>query len=198
MVMRRSQRGIMYLVLLFAVAATSATLAGTAALWSRVQQREREAQLLWAGDQIRRAIVAYARHSADEALRYPQALQDLLLDPRSAAPRRYLRRVYDDPMSGGADWALIRNAQGRIVGVHSRSAQAPLRRAGFPAPLRGFEQAERYSDWRFSAVAEPAPRATAMPQQRQLVAPGQGPESHPCSALPLDNRSGVVCPEKGQ
>lgn len=151
----RPQRGIAYLTLLFAVATTGATLAGAASLWSHVQQRERETQLLWAGEQFRRALAAYAHHAADDASRYPATLQDLLLDPRSAAPRRFLRRLHDDPMTGGTDWALIRDAHGHIVGVHSRSAKAPLRRAGFTAGQRGFERARHYADWRFSAVAEP-------------------------------------------
>lgn len=151
----RPQHGIAYLALLFAVAAIGATLAGTATLWSHVQQREREAQLLWAGEQLRRALVAYARHATDDASRYPATLQDLLLDPRSAAPRRFLRRIHDDPMTGSTDWAPIRDAHGHIVGVHSRSTKAPLRRAGFTAEQRGFERARRYADWRFTAVAEP-------------------------------------------
>jgi type II secretory pathway pseudopilin PulG len=166
---KRPPRGVAYLTLLFAVAATSATLAGASALWSQAQQREREAQLLWAGEQYRRAIVAYARHAADDANRYPATLQDLLLDPRSAAPRRFLRRLHDDPMSGSTDWALIRDARGRIVGVHSRSAREPLKRAGFGAGQRGFERARRYADWRFTAVAEPVPE----PAEGGLVRPAQ-------------------------
>ena len=149
-------RGVTYLSLLFAVAVGGTTLAATATLWSHGQQRQREAQLLWAGEQIRHAIAAYARHAGDDANRYPRTLQDLLLDPRSAAPRRFLRRLYDDPMTGRADWVLIRDAQGRIVGVHSRSSKAPLKRAGFDTEQRGFEKARRYADWRFSAVSEPA------------------------------------------
>lgn len=149
-----AQRGVAYLALLFAIAAGGAALAGTGALWSRVQQRERETQLLWAGEQIRRAIVAYGRHG-DDANRYPSTLHDLLLDPRSPAPRRFLRRIYHDPMTGSADWVLIRDVQGRIVGVHSRSRSAPMRRAGFAVEQRGFAQAKRYEEWRFTAVAEP-------------------------------------------
>jgi type II secretory pathway pseudopilin PulG len=154
---KRPPRGLTYLALLFAVAATGATLAATASLWSHTQQREREAQLLWAGEQYRRAIVAYARFAADDANRYPATLQDLLLDPRSAAPRRFLRRLHHDPMTGSTDWALIRDVHGRIVGVNSRSAKEPFKRAGFGAEQRGFERARRYADWRFTAVAEPVP-----------------------------------------
>jgi len=150
----RRQRGVTYLALLFAVAITSGLLAASASLWSQVQRREREKQLLWAGDQIRRAIVAYSQSATNAGNRYPATLQDLLLDARSAAPRRYLRQVYDDPMTRGTDWGLLRNPQGRIVGVYSQSDGAPVKTAGFPAIYAGFESAVTYNDWKFTAVPQ--------------------------------------------
>ena len=144
-----------YLALLLAVAITSGALAAGATLWSQVQRRERERQLLWAGDQIRRAIVAYSQNGADQVSPYPQTLQDLLLDPRSPARRRFLRQIYDDPMTRSTDWGLIRNPQGRIVGVYSRSDARPLKKGRFPAPYDDFELAASYADWRFTAILEP-------------------------------------------
>lgn len=175
-------RGVTYLALLFAVAVAGATLAATAALWSHGQQRQRETQLLWAGEQIRQAIAAYARHAGDDANRYPRTLQDLLLDPRSAAPRRFLRRVYDDPMTGRADWVTILDAQGRIVGVHSRSSKAPLKRAGFDSEQRGFDKARRYADWRFSAVGEPALHLAAHAAQTAAPAAAHAAPAAPTPA----------------
>lgn len=149
------QRGVAYLALLLAVAITGATLAAGATVWSQAQRREREKQLLWAGDQIRKAIIAYAQTGGNVANRYPAELKDLLLDPRAAAPRRHLRRIYDDPMTRSTDWGLVRNPQGRIVGVYSRATGAPVKTGKFPAAYASFEQAASYADWKFTALTDP-------------------------------------------
>ncbi len=130
---QRTQQGVTYIALLLGVAITSAGVAAGGTLWSQVQRREREKQLLWAGDQMRKAIVAYSQFATDPANRFPRELQDLLLDPRSSAPRRYLRQVYEDPITRSTEWGLIRNPQGRIVGVHSRAKGVPLKTGKFGA-----------------------------------------------------------------
>lgn len=158
MVRPAAQRGAIFLALLFAVAVVGGTLAAGASLWSRMQQREHETQLLWAGEQFRQALVAYAQSGGAGAQAYPRTLDDLLLDPRSAAPRRFLRRIYDDPMTRSTDWGLVRNERGLIIGVHSRSERQPMRRAHFPPELAGFEEAATYSEWRFTAIREPRGR----------------------------------------
>jgi type II secretory pathway pseudopilin PulG len=161
---REGQRGVTYLALLLAMAISSAILAAGSTAWSQVQRREREKQLLWAGGQIRQALVAYARHGAepDADQRFPLRLEDLLLDARSAAPRRFLRRIHDDPMTRSTDWGLLRNRQGRIVGVYSRHVGVPLKTARFAADDVGFEKARRYADWRF--IAGPDTRVQEEPR----------------------------------
>jgi type II secretory pathway pseudopilin PulG len=153
------QRGVTYLALLLAVVLTSGVLATGATAWAQLQRREREKQLLWAGDQIRRAIAGYAQAGAPGGPQYPATLQDLLLDPRSPARRRFLRQIYDDPMTVGTDWGLVRNPQGRIVGVYSRSTAKPVKTARFPPAYAQFEKAASYTDWRFMAQAPPGATA---------------------------------------
>jgi len=174
-----SQQGLAYIALLLGVAITGASVAVGGSLWSHVQRREREKQLLWAGDQIRKAIVDYSRFAADPANRFPRELQDLLLDPRSSAPRRYLRQIYEDPMTRSTDWGLIRNPQGRIVGVHSRSAGVPVKTGNFGfTAYASFEKAATYADWRFTAVTEA--RTTAAPgAQPAASAPAADPAASP-------------------
>uniref|UniRef100_UPI0018FEC581 type II secretion system protein n=1 Tax=Ideonella sp. A 288 TaxID=1962181 RepID=UPI0018FEC581 len=160
---RATQRGVSYLALLLAVAITSGALAAGATVWSQVQRRQREAQLLWAGDQIRRALLAYSAFGAGGAEggdSFPRTLEDLLLDPRSPAKRRFLRKVYDDPITHSTDWGLVRNAQGRIIGVYSRSTAAPLKSGRFPRDYAAFARARSYADWRFSALEELQPAGT--------------------------------------
>jgi type II secretory pathway pseudopilin PulG len=187
MVRPAAQRGAIFLALLFAVAVVGGTLAAGASLSSRMQQREHETQLLWADQQFRQALVAYAQSGGAGAQSYPRTLDDLLLDPRSAAPRRFLRRIYDDPMTRSTDWGLVRNERGLIIGVHSRSEAKPMRRAHFASEHGGFEEAATYSEWRFMAIREtrlrdrpPSPpgagtSGSAAPASR----PGPAPSSRP-------------------
>jgi type II secretory pathway pseudopilin PulG len=132
-------------------------------------QREREAQLLFVGDQYRSAIADYFAHPPlGQPGQYPQRLEDLLEDPRGIAIRRWLRQLYPDPMTGLPDWQLEKVGD-RIVGVHSRSTSVPLRHAGFELADAAFAEAHAYRDWRFMAtsVVAAAP-AIAL----QTVAPG--------------------------
>ena len=122
-------------------------------------QREREDELLFVGDQFRQAIHAYATAPGVPA-QYPQQLEALLEDKRLPVPRRYLRRIYIDPMTGKADWELDLS-QGRIVGVHSRSGAAPLRHANFSLADAVFENAQRYAEWKFNGNGAAAGAAQA-------------------------------------
>lgn len=175
----RGQGGFTYLGLLLAVALLGAGLAATGSLWSAQAQRERESELLFAGDQIRQAIKRYYEEAPlGQPNRFPQRLDDLLLDRRWPTLRRHLRRVYLDPATG-ADWALVPAPGGGILGVHSRSTAVPFRRTGFGRLDAGFEDAATLADWRFVyRVAEPEGTAAMQPP-----APGASP-AVPLSALP--------------
>lgn len=125
------QRGFTYLGLLFAVALSGAGLAVVGQSAATAMQRERERELLFRGDEIRRAIEAYVRATPPGQPRFPRRLQDLLVDTRGATPRHHLRRLYADPFTGSADWVLLPapgDAQG-IAGVRSRSTQSSLQAA---------------------------------------------------------------------
>jgi type II secretory pathway pseudopilin PulG len=175
----RAQRGFTYLGLLLAVALLGSGLAATGSLWSVHAQREREAELLFAGDQIRQAVKRYYEDvPLGQRHRFPQRLDDLLLDRRWPTVRRHLRRIYLDPVTG-ADWVLVPAPGGGILGVHSRSTAIPLKRQGFGRLDEAFEDAATLADWRFVyRVAEED--ATAAPQ---AAAPGASP-AMPLSALP--------------
>lgn len=113
------------------------------------KRRSDEEQLLFAGDQIRRAIASYYNTvPAGRSRSLPPDLDSLLEDSRFPTPLRHLRRLYVDPLTGRADWELIREGGG-IVGVRSRSMSAPLKVAGFPSPYDDFEGAQVYADWVF-------------------------------------------------
>ena len=154
---RRASRGFTYLIALFVVALMAAGYATLGEMWHTASLREKEADLLYAGNQYRRAIERY--HSIGK--RYPRTLEELLKDPRAPATLRHIRQLYPDPVTGSSEWALVKAPDGGIMGVHSRSESPPLKRASFKLRDREFEAAKTYADWKF--VFSPTVPTTAKP-----------------------------------
>ena len=78
---------------------------------------------------------SYCRLSPVSGLqRYPATLEDLLRDGRVPGIKRHLRKIFVDPMTGKTEWGLIKEG-GRIIGVHSLSANKPLKQGGFAGDL---------------------------------------------------------------
>ncbi|RQR26211.1 type II secretion system protein [Burkholderia sp. Bp9143] len=142
------QRGLVLLALLIALMLMSIALAGALDVWSLQRRREQERQLLFVGDQYRRAIVGYYRL----ARAYPQTVDDLLDDTRFAKPMPHLRRAYPDPVSGKNDWSFLWRAD-RFYGIYSSSDGATIKRAGFPDRYKDFEGVETYRQWKFIYLA---------------------------------------------
>lgn len=139
------QSGFTYLGLLFAVAILGITLSTIGVVWSTQIRRDREAELLFVGEQFRHAIGRYVAGGGQ----YPQTLADLVEDKRTPVPRHFLRRIYPDPMTGEADWQTITAPEGGIIGVASSSLGKPIKIAGFPQVDADFAKAECYCDWKF-------------------------------------------------
>ena len=159
-------------------------------VWQTALKRQKEEELLYAGDQIRQALTRYAM-SAPGGERYPRRLEDLLRDPRYPLPRRYLRQVYRDPMTPDGEWALVKTGD-FITGVHSQSDAEPMKTAAFRFADRAFEGKEKYSEWIFmmvdparvtrarTATTTPAPKTattttTTPAAPRTLVRPAAPP-----------------------
>ena len=116
-------------------------------------QREREELLIERGEQYQRAIGLYVK----QMKRYPQKLEDLLKDSRVPVTLRHLRRIYRDPITGGAQWGVVEAPEGGIMGVYSLSEEPPVKTGGFSKANQAFDGAEKYSDWKFTyAPAVPA------------------------------------------
>jgi type II secretory pathway pseudopilin PulG len=158
------EAGFTFIGLMFAIAIAGIALAGVGVLWQMESRREKEKELLFNGEQYRKAISAYYEKSPGTAKLFPEKLEDLLQDNRFPNPTRHLRRLYRDPMTRDGQWELIRR-EGRIVGVASRSADKPIKIAGFTLEQEGFETADNYSEWRFLSKEGAAPvPANASPQ----------------------------------
>jgi type II secretory pathway pseudopilin PulG len=140
--------GFTYIGLLLAIAAMGIALSAASEIWHVAQKRDREAQLLFAGNEYRRALERFYFSTPGGTERYPRQLEDLLKDPRYPAVRRHLRRLYPDPVTGSTEWGLVK-AGDLIVGVYSPSEQEPAKIAGFDFPDRAFEGKTKYSEWVF-------------------------------------------------
>jgi type II secretory pathway pseudopilin PulG len=141
------QRGIAYLGVLLLVAALGLTATEAARVWKTVQQRDREAQLLFVGGQIRQAIASY--YNSAEGSRFPATLDELVDDRRGPRPLRHLRRVYADPLTGTAEWGVVASPEGGVMGVYSQAEGRPLKRRGFADGDAEFEDKDTYAEWVF-------------------------------------------------
>lgn len=141
--------GFTYVGLLFLVAIMGIVMATAATLWSFVQQREKERELLFVGNQFRRAIGLYYERTPGTVKKYPQSLEDLLLDKRFIIPQRYLRQIYRDPMTGSKDWGLVMAPEGGIMGIYSPSQAATIKRGSFRYVDRLLEGQGTYAEWKF-------------------------------------------------
>ncbi len=189
-----NQRGVTLMIVLVAVVITGLAAGIAGSSWQTVMQRERERELLWRGDQYRRAIESYYK-SAKGGVRaqLPPGLEDLLQDSRFPGTKKHIRRLYKDPFTG-EDFELIRaggditglpgTAQkvGGITGVRSTSDKKPFKQDGFSTPYESFSRARIYRDWEFVYV--PAKVRNPAPNQPSLKTP---PNPPPAVSLPETN-----------
>lgn len=176
------QKGFTYIWVLFVVALTSIALAGAVQVWRTEVRREKEKELMFAGEQFRQAIGSYYENSPGLPKRYPDSLEKLLLDKRFPTVKRHLRKIFFDPMTSSSEWGLARQPNAGIIGVYSLSKEIPLRRANFPERYADFAEAKDYRDWKFiylpgdPAISPPQTQAApADPPATPLQPPSEGP-----------------------
>jgi hypothetical protein len=153
---RHRQAGFSWLFVLFLLAAASAATAVVAQRWADQSSREKERQLLRIGDAYARALAEYRASSPGSDKRFPQSLEQLVLDTRFVGTRRHLRMLYVDPVTGQADWVLLRDARGDIMGLHSKSEKRPWARVPMKLEFTDLGAAERYVDWIFTPRLPPS------------------------------------------
>jgi type II secretory pathway pseudopilin PulG len=146
---RDAVRGFAYLGLLWMLAVTATGLAVVGESWTQAARRERERELISRGEQIRSAIDRY-RRAIPTRSEWPKSLDELVEDRREDETRHHLRRRFEDPFEPSAGWGEIRDLEGGLIGVHSRSSLPPLSR--WPRQGTHAVAARKLSDWRFVVV----------------------------------------------
>ncbi|MEO9061401.1 MAG: type II secretion system protein [Nitrosospira sp.] len=174
-----AEKGFTYIWMLFAVALSGIVLAGAGQLWQTEARREKEVELLFAGEQFRQAIGSYYENSPGMPKRFPDSLEKLLADDRFPIVKRHLRKIFLDPMTGKAEWGLIRKPGIGIVGVHSLSVQKPFKRANFHERYATFADAMSYQGWEFVYLPGEAGSSSSQPDFQSQPQPQINPQSQP-------------------
>ncbi|MCM0080390.1 type II secretion system protein [Geomonas sp. Red32] len=215
-----SSSGVTYIGALVMVVILALMASRTAMLWKTQMQRERETELLWRGHQYMEALrrwywpngvptsptgTAGQPQGASPNNGYPvypqtipndaPRLADLkdLLKGTGLKPKPCIRKLYKDPMFPGKDkdFDVIKDANQRIVGVKSTSAEKPIRqgRENFwlDFDFADFEGKKSYSEWEFICIHWPKPIGTGG-QVKGLSTTGPG-GLPPDSELPPAPRS---------
>lgn len=183
---RNGSAGFTYIGVLLLIAFMGVALGLVGEVWRTVQMREAERDLRFIGNEFRRAIGRYYQSTPGPVKRFPNSLSNLLNDDRYPGTRRYLRRIYRDPITNRPDWGLVKAPEGGIAGVYSLSEDEPI--GLFVPGVGGAEVANvvgvgpetpttkakndakkpQYADWKFvytppAPAAPPRPPGTTMP-----------------------------------
>lgn len=140
--------------MLFFVFLLSLGLGKSLEVFSLMEQRQKEQELLYVGKLYQEAIKQYYL-SGEEENKYPAHLEDLLKDSRYIVIRRYIRQLYPDPLTN-QDFLPIFSAEGGICGVKSRSMKKPVKTFFKEEELRIFNNATGYQEWGFSFRCNPS------------------------------------------
>jgi type II secretory pathway pseudopilin PulG len=145
---RRREGGYTYLFVMFLVVLTGLAATAVTHQWKTEIRREREAELLFRGDQIRQAIgLYYLQAHGGSVHAFPRSLDDLIKDSSSSATHRYLRQLYKDPITG-EDFELVKEGD-YIKGVRSTSTAEPIKVGNFSQDDQSFAGKTSYHDWVF-------------------------------------------------
>jgi type II secretory pathway pseudopilin PulG len=173
-----STAGFTLIAAMVAVTIIGIMLGATGQSWTMFMKREREEELLFRGMQYRNAITRWYNGgkipsavpgtplgtgvTTPPLQTFKKPLKDLkflLQDPNSPGAVRYLRRLYNDPITG-KDFVPVLDANQNIIGVRSASEDQPMKVGNFPEELKVFlADKKKYSEWQFVCGTQPAAAA---------------------------------------
>ena len=170
---RAPASGFTYLGLLILLAVLGLIAAAGLKTGSLLQRAAAEEELLEIGAQFSEALRSYAAATPQGQPQQPPSLQELLKDPRFPNPRRHLRKIFVDPVTGKAEWGIVYlGDKVGVLGVYSLSDRRPLKVANFDIRFQNFENRERISDWKFLAAGTDGGVPALLTAPNSPVAPG--------------------------
>lgn len=186
----RKNGGFAYIWVLLLVAFMGVGMTIGAEMYATAVQRDKEQELLAIGRQFRGAIGRYYESQvggfrAAGGHAYPNGMEELILDNRSAHITRHLRKIFVDPMTGKAEWGEIRIG-GKMVGIHSLSERRPIKQGNFESDDMSFSGKEKYSEWIFTYPSDLMLRIDTDGSSSQL--PGQSMTMP--DQVPMKNEAG--------
>lgn len=195
----RRAGGFTYLSVIIVVAIIGLVTAASLKLGATIQRSRAEQQLLVIGAAFSDALQSYADATPSGQLPQPATLKDLLRDPRFPTPRRHLRKIFVDPMTGKDEWGIVYlGAKTGVVAVYSLSDAKPVKIGNFPARFQSLAGKRKISEWRFvaagpgnqgvqqAAPATPPPGSFLTPQPEPVpeVQPAQPAQHPPAEPVP--------------
>lgn len=162
------EAGFTYLALIIVVAILGLAGAATLKADALLRRAAAERELLEIGAAFSDALRSYADATPPGQPQQPASLQELLRDPRFPGVRRHLRKIFIDPVTGKAEWGILRiggmdGNGGRVLAVYSLSKDRPLKIANFDVRFQHFEKKEHISDWTFAATGQAVSQPPAPP-----------------------------------
>jgi type II secretory pathway pseudopilin PulG len=127
-------------------------LAQVGARWKDAVQREREQELLKIGEVYVHAIGRYYNQTPGVVKEYPPNLEVLLNDERFPTPRKYIRKLYPDPITQRSGWGIVEAPSGGVMGIYSLSDKPPYKTLGFRPQYKYLENKKYYGEWYFAYV----------------------------------------------
>lgn len=145
--------GFSYYLILLILASISYVSAFLLSTSSKMVRSAVESELLHVGEEFDVALRSYRENSSNahlaSAFHGPTELEELTRDTRSGRLVRHLRKIYEDPLTGRADWGIVRDEKGFILGIYSLADGKPIKQEGFLPTQAGFRGARSYREWVF-------------------------------------------------
>jgi type II secretory pathway pseudopilin PulG len=149
----RYERGFTYIGLVTLITIIGLVGAMTLKADGLLRRAAAEEELLEIGGNFSAALRSYADVTRPGQPRLPRSINDLLRDPRFPEPRRHLRKIFVDPITGKAEWGLIcATGDKGVIAIYSLSEARPLKLTKFGTSFSNFEYKGHISDWKFAAA----------------------------------------------
>ena len=141
---RKGQSGFIMAMLLALITIMGILLMKGIPAISTEVQREQEAELIFRGESIAKAIRTFAAKSG----RYPMRLAEL-----ETVKPRIIRRIYKDPMTESGEWDLLYAVQPGVSGDTRSLPIVGVKSKSQKDSFKTYNNKTIYSDWAFTATS---------------------------------------------